>query len=231
MDDEIWDEHRWESFLKENDRRVDRYMHDLQQFMRDHPQPSRTDEDAFLTWKAQLRAHMESRGWSDPDLPLGEPDATAQASEDAILSFDELLNAAKFPSSENDDEEDVNSLPVYHTAVSLAGYVLEWANKLPGDVKDSTLVQYCSQIMQIGANLAKGHGIGYEQDMIGGNIACVKRALAAANVALGLLHDMRTGPYMEPSTYVRLYEETFEVRNDVGLYVQALRERFELGID
>jgi len=231
MNEEIWDEHRWEDFLKENDRRVDRYMHDLQQFIQGHPQPNRTNEEAFLNWKAQLRAYMESRGWADPDLPLGDPDGTPQPPDDAVLSFDELLNAARFPGGREEDEEDINNLPVYHVAVSLAGFVLEWANKLPGEIKDSTLVQYCSQIMQIGANLAKGHGIGYEQDMIGGNIACVKRALASANAGLSLLHDMREAPYMEEETYARLYEETFEVRNDVGLYVQALRERFELGID
>ena len=85
--------------------------------------------------------------------------------------------------------------------------------------------------MQITANIAKGHGIGLELDMIGGNIACLKRGIQAANTALDLLKDMRDKEYMAPPVYFSLYEKTYEVRNQVGVYIQELRDRFNMGID
>ncbi|HEX7071414.1 MAG TPA: hypothetical protein VF190_11435 [Rhodothermales bacterium] len=229
MDEDIWDEHRWEAFLRENDRRVDRYMSDLYQFLEKNPQPDPRNEDEMLLWKAQLRSFMEARGWADPELPL-QDDADSEM-EDPPLDLEDLVSASSFFTDPEDDVDGVHRIPVYNRAVALGTSVLAWANMIPGDVKDSTLVQFCSHIMQIAANLAKGHGIGYEQDMIGGNIACVKRGLGAANTALSLLHEMQHAPYIDDTMYVRLYEDTFEVRNEVGLYVQELRRRFELGID
>lgn len=113
----------------------------------------------------------------------------------------------------------------------LGSDVLAWANTLPGYVKDSTLVQFCSYAMEIASNVAKGHDMGYEREMIGGNIACVKRALNAANASLEGLHEMRDAPYMSAQLYARLYEQTYEVRNGLALYVLDLRDRFNLGID
>lgn len=229
MEEEVWDEHRWESFLRENDRRVDRYMTDLYQFLERNPQPDPSDEDAMLLWKAKMRSFMEARGWADPESPLNE-EVEAELDEPP-LGLEDLVSAANFFTDPEDDVEGVHSIPIYNRAVALGTNVLAWANVIPGDQKDSTLVQFCSHIMQIAANIAKGHGIGYEHDMIGGNIACVKRGLGAANTALSLLHELRGVPYLDEAMYARLYEETFEVRNEVGLYVQDLRRRFELGVD
>lgn len=229
MEEEIWDEHRWESFLRENDRRVDRYMSDLYRFLERNPQPDPDDSDRMLLWKSQLRAFMEARGWADPELPLHE-EAEAE-SEDPSLGLDDLVSATSFFTDPEEDVDGIHRLPVYNRAVALGTTVLAWANVLPGEQKDSTLVQYCSHVMQVAANLAKGHGIGYEQEMIGGNIACVKRSLGAANVALSLLHEMRGATYIDGAMYMRLYEDTFEVRNEVGMYVQDLRRRFDLGVD
>ena len=229
MEEEIWDEHRWEAFLRESDRRVDRYMRDLYVFLQRHPQPDSDDEERLLLWKSRLRAYMESRGWADPEFPLG-PEAESEFDEPPA-DLEDLISAANFFSEPDEDDTGANTIPVYPDAVALGTSVLAWAHALPGEVKDSTLVQYCSHVMQVAANLAKGHGIGYEQDMIGGNIACVKRGLASANAALSLLKEMRAASYMDEVTYLRLFEETFEIRNEVGLYVQDLRRRFELGID
>lgn len=229
MEEEIWDEHRWEAFLRENDRRIDRYMNDLYQFLERNPHPDSSDEGAVRRWKAQLRAFMEARGWSEPELSL-EEEAEFQT-DDPPLGLDELVSAVSLFSDPESEDEGLRSIPVYNRAVTLGSAVLAWANRLPGDLKDSTLVQFCSHVMQIAANVVKGHGIGYEQEMIGGNIACVKRSLGSANMALSLLKEMREAAYMDDATYRRLYEDAFEVRNEVGLYVQELRHRFDLGID
>ena len=77
----------------------------------------------------------------------------------------------------------------------------------------------------------KGHSLGYDKETLGGNIACAKRSLSAANGALRLMREMKTASYMTEATYQDLYERTFELRNNIGIYVQELRRRFDLGLD
>lgn len=218
--DEIWDEERWEAFLRENDRRLDRYMTLLFAFMARYPPPDRDDEVGLQRWETALREYLRGRGLEAPGPDAAPPDAfdDFEQSEEEEAVLDEIL-------------DDVARLPVYRQALALATDVLDWSNGLPGSVKDSTLVQLCAHLTQVPAHVANGHGMGYEQDMLGGNIACVKRALGAANSALERLHEARPEVYMDARTYSTLYERTYELRNALGVYVQELRARFDLGID
>lgn len=224
--DEIWDEHRWERFLRENDRRVDHFMGHLYGFISHNPLPAQDDPEAIARWEADLRAFLTAKGWpSDEGAALDFfADDVADEETDALDVYDE--------EEDFDDRFDEPPKPdVYHKAVDLSEHVLAWSNTLPGRAKDSTLVHFCTYVTQIGSNIAKGHGIGYEQDVIGGNIACAKRGLAAANSALELLPELRADVGMTAAPYLTLYERVFEVRNALGLYIQELRSRFDLGID
>jgi hypothetical protein len=235
--DEPWDEEQWEAFFRENDRRTERYVELLYDFLRSNPRPEPDDAQAVEMWKERLRSFIDRKGWTRDDIALPFlwlDDADAEESDWA-----EFFPADESAFTWNDDEpfadadavSDYEQLPVYQQAFALSEATMAWADNLPGSVKDSTLVQYCSCVIQIPAKVAKGHAFGYERDMIGGNIACVKRALAAANAALDLLRRLKREPYLAADTYQRLYEQTYEVRNALGIYVQELRERFDLGID
>lgn len=222
--DDIWDEDRWEAFLRESDKRVSRYMDLLFGFLTDHPPPDVSDTEAYRAWREQLKRFLRENGFEyDPGFS-----ETHDADEGTSL-FD--VEEMAFEPDDVEALESFRDIPVYRKAFDLATQILEWTNALPGDVKDSALVQFCSSITQVPANIAKGHGIGYELDTIGGNIACAKRALNAANSALDLLREMKPAAYMEPDFYRNVYEQTYEVRNMLGLYVQDLRARFNLGID
>lgn len=230
FNDGVWDENQWEQFLRENDRRMDRYMELMDRFMDEYPRP--TDPNALDAWKAELRAFIARKGWTRDDiiLPflwLEDEDEPLNEEEQAWI---EEMNAA-VDDEHVEDGLDFQHLPIYQKAYTFAGDVLDWTDHLTGDVKDSTLVQFCNHVMQVPASIAKGHAFGYERDTIGGNIACAKRGLAEANAGLDLLRVMKRAPYMDARTYRRLYEQAFEVRNALGLYIQELRERFELGID
>lgn len=231
--DDIWDENRWERFLRENDRRVDRYMDLIFGFMVTHPRP-KEDPEALHAWRAAFRAFLEEKGWRPEDslLPFLWMDDPEQAipPEDADESFPGPAWEEDAPEDEASDD-DVFDLPIYRQAFQLTRDVLDWAHGLPAHVKDGTFVHYCACVTQIPGSLAKGHAMGYDQEMIGGNIACVKRGLRSANAALQCLAELKEKPYLEAGTYRRLCEETFELRNALGLYVQTLRERFDLGID
>lgn len=231
MDGEIWDEDRWEAFLKEHDRRIDRYMALLFRFMTDNPPIGEEGSAARRGWEDELRQYLISNGISPDDaLPRMLSGLWTDSEEDDVLFFE--AEQSYLEAEERDDElHDVRNLPVYRAAHQLSGRVLRWSNSLPGRVKDSTLVQFCAHITQIPANIAKGHSIGMELEMIGGNIACAKRALLSANAALELLREIRPSGYVDAAFYQSLYEETYELRNQTGIYVQELRRRFDLGVE
>lgn len=231
-DDEAWDEDRWEAFLRDNDRRVDRYMELIFRFMEEHPRPDSNDENAHEAWKNSLRAFIQEKGWQRDDIVLPflwlEEDVAEDADDDFVWEHD--------PSILDDEDldvslDDLRDVPIYQQAFAFSSAVLDWAHALPGDIKDTTLVQFCNHAMQVPVNVARGHGIGNDRDSLGGNIACAKRGIGEANAALEALHQMKRAPYMDAGTYRRLYEQAYELRNALGIYIQHLRDRFNLGID
>ncbi|RMF64221.1 MAG: hypothetical protein D6746_01940 [Bacteroidetes bacterium] len=233
-DDNFWDEERWEAYLRENDRRVSRFMDFFFSFLINHPLPKADDENGRRFWEAQFLAFLDRHGfYADEGCFYLSFEEEPSSSEGSLW-----INAHGEISEPDDDDEPAyfdefgyRGLPVYQQALALAETVLAWANALPGDVKDSTLVQFCTNLTQIPGHIAKGYGIGLEHELIGGNIACVKRGLRDANAALGLLRELRGAAYLSDDRYFELYEQTYELRNALALYVQELRRRFELGID
>ncbi len=229
MTDEPWDEYEWEDFLRENDRRIDHFMTLMADFMQRYPPPpdDASPEDE-ADWKARLEAFMRRRtgfeGSAD-DLPVWERETDEADAEDGG-GEGWKSGLADFP-----EQQPVEELPVYRAARALATEVIRWSEPIPASVKDGDLVQFCSNALEVAAKLSGGHAVGYERDVLGGNIAYVKRALAAANAALVALQRIRAASYMRPVAYQRLYEATYEVRNAVALHVLALRERFERGTD
>ncbi len=231
FDDDIWDEEQWEAFLKKEDERVSRYMKLLNRFLAEFPLPKSDDPRENQGWKDAFKAYLIQHGLPLDDL---EPSVflsdAGEGDEEGTATFD--LPEDELTREEDQDTFDaLQQIPQYRKAYALTMHVLSWSDNLPGSIKDSALVQYCSSIMQITANIAKGHGMGYEREVLGGNIACLKRGIQAANTALDLLSEMKSRPYLTPKEYKDLYENTYEMRNEVGLYIQELRDRFNLGID
>jgi hypothetical protein len=245
--DDRWDEEQWEAFFRENDKRVDRYMALLHDFLARHPRPPADDARALARWKDHLRRFVERKGWTRDDIALpflwlsDEEDDEAAAffafgdalddEEDDGFDDDLLFDDDPFFEDDLDPLDDFRHLPIYQHAFEVTTEVLDWADTVPGDIKDGAFVQFCALVTRIPANIAKGHGLGYEREMLGGNIACAKRALHAANDALDALRQLKREPYLDLPTYQRLAETVYELRNALGLYVQDLRHRFDLGID
>lgn len=224
---EIWDEHRWEDFLSENDRRMDHRIEVFHNFLLHHPRPRDNDADALAKWRDVLLQYLAACGLAEDDVILrlfgisGDEPSLRWTEELGIDTSDEADGPILPP----------ESVPVYSRALDYSLAVLDWANHLPVRAKDGTFVHFCASVTQIPGNIAKGHAIGYERESIGGNLACAKRGLRAANDALDSLHVLHECAVLDLDRYIDLYERLFEIRNDLGVYVQQLRERFELGID
>ena len=225
--EEIWDEHRWEVFLSESDRRMDHRLEVYHYFLLHHPRPGDDDPDALSRWYDTLLEYLSACGLGEDEVilrlfgPLRD-DSSPQWMEGIGIEKTEDADDPVFPPE---------SVPVYSRALEYSLDVLNWANHVPVRAKDGTFVHYCASVTQIAGNIAKGHGIGYEREAIGGNIACAKRGLCAANEALDSLHLLHERSVLDQDRYLDFYERLFEIRNDLGIYVQQLRERFDLGID
>ena len=69
------------------------------------------------------------------------------------------------------------------------------------------------------------------KEYLGANIAYTKKALACANQCLSLMTSLKSADYFTKAAYGDLNSRLFELRNDIGVYVQELRDRFRFGID
>lgn len=129
------------------------------------------------------------------------------------------------------DYGSIENFELYNRGYELSVYALKWAEKI-GKEENKALTEFVSNTLIISAKLAGGYSFGFEKDFIGGNIACTKKALNAANRAITVLqNDFKKKPFMSSEEYKLFHVRLFELRNDIGIYIQELRERFELGLD
>lgn len=214
-DKEIWDEFQWEEFMKQQDRKVDRYM---ELFYRYQDDPNRDEIIA------------REMGWTwllnqpDPSIPRDEEGEEIDEGEDwkasAGMEGDELLEYHQY-----------KYLPVYQTAHAFALRAFRFADQLPESARgDSAVVDFVSNALIAGAKIAGGSGLGDDIEELGGNIAYCKRGLAAANLAIAALHEMQEKHFVEGRAYIDLMKEATEVRDAIALHVVELREKFRRGV-
>lgn len=251
FDDELsWNEHQWEAHLDE----LERKSRQLRRFITSDP------KSHLPRWRTLLRESVDEdeavEAFIEEELLLDEAyfpdDEDEWEDEDEDLEDEDLLfNNEELPFFDEDDDDydageewkylsqdftqsdygSLENLHVYNTAKKLAVDVLKWAESIPEQFHNKTYNDFVDELLKIGAKLAGGYSFGFEQDYLGGNIAYNKRGLYCANNALELLQKQRPAPYMDPSAYRELHSRLFELRNDIGIYVQELRDRFNYGVD
>lgn len=209
--DEIWDEFQWEEFLKQQDKKVDRFMELLYRYQ-DHP-----DRDEIIasemgwTWLLEQYDEIDDNPDCDDDeVEEGEEWKIAAGIEDELFDFD------SFESSE-----------VYQQAHQSAIAAYRMAEKLPERFRcDSSVVDFVSNTAIAAAKVAGGTSPVDDPDELGCNIAYCKRGLASANLAIAALREMKEKNIVNGETYLRLMKEVTEVRNMIACYILELREKF-----
>lgn len=180
--------------------------------------------------------------FDDEDLPFGYLDEDDDEEFDGaayLESFDD------FEDPEDDDLEDgeewkllsedfamtdygsIETLKVYNDAHSLAVEVLRMSEELGSLEKDQIFSHFVSEVIQIPAKITAGYALGFEMDVLGGNIVYNRKALSHANSALAALQSMRNKHvFRNREIYFNMHNALFEIRNDLGVYIQELREEF-----
>jgi hypothetical protein len=113
----------------------------------------------------------------------------------------------------------------------LAAAVLQWAETINPKNLTPDFNEFVGNVLKIGAKIAGGYSFGFDRDFLGGNIVYTKKALYCANDALAILQqNLKGSPFITKKQYYYFHEKLFILRNDIGIYIQELREQFYNGI-
>jgi hypothetical protein len=251
-DGPVWNEHQWESHLNEIEKRSEQ----LRRFITSDPKGS-TPRWVILLQESldeldAVEAFIEEELLLD-EAYFPEDEDDWEDDEDEWDDDDFFFQDDSFPFSGDDDEDDdfdygeewkelsdeftfsdygsIENLIVYKEARNFAVDVLKWAETIPVNLQSKQVHEFVSNVLKITAKLAGGYSFGFEQDVLGGNIAYTKKALTSANQALDYLQNMKREPFIVNAVYSKFHSRLFEIRNEIGIYVQELRERFDMGLE
>lgn len=152
----------------------------------------------------------------EPDFLMDEVDDFDHGEEWKELS-------EEYATTENGS---IENLSIYKQARDLAALCVQEIEPTMVMNYPRMYIQFVDAVMHIASKIASGYSFGFETDMIGGNLVYTKKALEYANQGLNLLQRQKKQPYIVNDVYSEFHRLLFELRNDLAIYVQDLRERF-----
>ena len=179
-----WTEARWERFMLENERLMDRY----EKVWRDNPGKD---------WKDQLDLYYKVHYDLDaPEEKEAEPgDVSTVPSEP-----EEEERDAPAPEPTERELDDFRQIPVYQAAFEFAHGALDYMKRFEHEERGQNPLreQFCLHALRIAADIAGGHGMGYEEDVLCGNIVKNRWALSHTVEAKRLLSQLAQRDGMTP---------------------------------
>jgi hypothetical protein len=129
-----------------------------------------------------------------------------------------------------DESDEVADMELYDESRELAADMLRLAEIVPKEEQDDKFLELITGTVNVGSKIAGAFAFGFDLDVLGGNIAYCKRALHHANQVLELLFELKSRAFMRYVEYETLHERMFELRNDLGVHIQELREELNEGL-
>lgn len=193
FDDEVWDEEKWEKFMQEADRRVNEYLKRIEDELK------KAEEEQEI-YKADKTFESETFEYVDDSWRMSEK-----------------------PWDVRDDEKDFEQIPAYRISYDFGFAVHNFIEKFyPERVDIPEIKQLAENCFVIGAKIAGGHGIGYERDVLEGNIANCKRGLKSAEICLEALVNLRMKT-SATAELLKLYGFAVRTRNALIEWIDELR--------
>ncbi|WP_441000859.1 hypothetical protein [Fodinibius sp. SL11] len=255
FNDDIWDEYQWEFHLNEIERKSTRlrkfiipeHSDNIPRWLKLLQEAS--DEfdavDAFIEEELLID---EAYFPGEDDEEIDDDDEGEEEWEDFL--FDDFEDDLFFGDEDEYDDFDageewkelsddfamsnmgsIDSLFIYNSSRTLAAAVLQWAETINPQHITSDFNEFIGDTLKIGAKIAGGYSFGFDHEFLGGNIAYTKKALFCANDALNILQGhLKGNSYITKKKYYYFHEQLFTLRNDIGIYIQELREQFYNGI-
>lgn len=210
---EIWDEHRWEEFMQESDKRTEQYMLLLEKY-KDHPD--------------RKRLIATEMGWDHITDEMDEEEDSFNFSDDFFVDDSEEGEKWKRGTIYEDPSEfdDFENFPLYQKAQQFTLDAIDLIDNRFDNLEDESLNAFAASVILPPAKIAGGFGFGFDIESLGGNIANNKRGLAAANRMLSALTELREKELLNRKTFQDLYSRGKVVRDELAIYIVELRERF-----
>lgn len=217
---EEWNEEQWERFLQRADARAAKFQ-ELLETLVDHPEGD--------------RIIAQEMGWNIKSLSCAEEGACLQCDRRADCEAYEMMLLADDSqrAEENPDVDDLTAcfdelenVPAYTLSRSFAEEVCAFLRSRAAariDDEDVRSALLCS--MTTPAQIAGGHGIGYDGDAINGNIANCKRARRNLATCSEALHQLDLRGLIDGADIARLRARAKEVDRAIGLWIDSLRRR------
>src|SRR3989338_1288893 len=177
-----WTEAEWERFMLENERLMDRYQ-------------KVWEENPGKDWKDPLDLYYKVHYDLDaPEAPEEEQEPEAPVEDGVTATPDEASDR---------DRDDFRDIPVYRQAFAFAHAALDYMKRFEHEPRGQNPLreQFCLHALRIATDIAAGHGMGYEEDTLCGNIVKNRWALGHAQEAERILKQLieRDGPHADSS--------------------------------
>ena len=218
---ERWDEDDWERFLQLADARAAKFE-ELFETLSDHPR--RDDIIAHeMGWDGFFR-ECRSR-----------VDDCDQCRERFDCEAYEMLRLMEGPDNIDDDPEaaelikcfdEVKEIPAYVGAYGFSLRLEEFVRQhLGDDLDDEELRTALLAAAMVPAQIAGGHGIGYDRESLCGNIANCKRALKSLETCVESITDLGLHELLSEDDVARLQREARDVWQELSRRIEDLRSR------
>ncbi len=257
--DNIWDEYQWENHINEIEEKSDQlkefinstwgegtpsWLRFLNEYSSELEAIDAYIEEELLFEEAYFPDDDDEDFESDEDdmdddLFFGQDDSETFDDfdeDDDLFDEDDDDDFLEGEEWKNDSEEyvmsdygSIDNLRIYNEARNLGAHLLKYVDKKPGYIQNTAFVQFVTEVLQISCKLAAGYSFGFDKDVLGANITYTKKALLYSNRSLTLLQAMRNKNTFRRDEYYRMHEWLFEIRNDIGVYIQDMREQFYSG--
>jgi hypothetical protein len=221
-EDRPWTEEQWEVFMRNADLRAARYSELLETLVDDPDRDDIIDREmgwdrnrdlGDSDWMAELEA-AAADGQENDNL-ISEEDA---ASHDERMTIDEEIA---------EDERNMRKIPAYALCEALSHRLDKLLLPLmPKDAEaDEDVIQAYIQIKIASAKILAGHGMGYRDEVIGGNVVNCKRALAAADECAAALASIAQRNLISTSDYTSMAADLTRARHAITDRLAELRSR------
>jgi hypothetical protein len=238
FDDDIWDEFRWEQHINAIERKSvqlrdfitstwgegsPNWLRLLNEYKSQNEVIDAYIEEELMYEEAYF---PEDDDWDEDDEDDPDNDLFMSGDDDEVLKS---LGTEDDSGSEDfsiEDLEYLDDIRSYTLSREFGISVLKLAGSQMEQKKDAILIQFVQTSLQISAKLAAGFSFGFDLEVIGGNIAYCKKALDNSNKALEMLCAMKDRPWLKAADYFELHEVLTRVRNEIGMYIQDLRESY-----
>ena len=222
----LWNEERWEKFLEENERLMDKY----QKVLEENPHSYKHPLDLYY------KVHYDL----DPiDVCKGRDCEKCEDKEDCETYYlENIAGREEEPISEvdrhiweqegEDDRKQLESIACYRSAREFDELVSQFLNKFDLDKEQeeikSLLIQLSSQAFKVHANILGGHCFGYD-DVLCANIVQCRWAVKNIDLAMEALEKLAEKLPNYTGILAEFQNKAELVKKDIILWIENLRNK------